>query len=291
MKETKNAVAGAAGPSEREAQFTEEFLKQVVELSEVLDKLRPGTGGAVAMFCQDAYEKGWQARAAVPQSSPSEREATSSGSRSDSSISTSNRIQASSEAGDGLSLPDLLSNVISHVEWVQSHGRMRAAQTSEDKEMNAFNHGRVDAAESILFFYEQEKRQARAAVPAPGREREALQELLEWLENDTLEIMKDTMKMGITFDQRDCQALREQIEKAQKVLADSGATPKEGQMNKYDAFAEQNEDFESLPGHYPEDDGFCFCGAFCETGTRFRQHLQDVANAGRVSREGEPHGD
>jgi hypothetical protein len=57
----------AAGPSEREAQFTEEFLKQVVELSEVLDKLRPGTGGAVAMFCQDAYEKGWQARAAVPQ--------------------------------------------------------------------------------------------------------------------------------------------------------------------------------------------------------------------------------
>jgi hypothetical protein len=50
-------------------------------------------------------------------------------------------------------------------------------------------------------------------------------------------------------------------------------------MNKYDAFAEQNEDFESLPGHHPEDDGFCSCGAFCETGTRFRQHLQDVANA------------
>jgi hypothetical protein len=163
--QTGCVAAGAAGPSEREAQFTEEFLKQVVELSEVLDKLRPGTGGAVAMFCQDAYEKGWQARAAVPQSSPSEREATSSGSRSDSSISTSNRIQASSEAGDGLSLPDLLSNVISHVEWVQSHGRMRAAQTSDDKEMNAFNHGRVDAAESILSFYEQEKRQARAAVP------------------------------------------------------------------------------------------------------------------------------
>jgi hypothetical protein len=189
MKETKNAVAGAAGPSEREAQFTEEFLKQVVELSEVLDKLRPGTGGAVAMFCQDAYEKGWQARAAVPQSSPSEREATSSGSRSDSSISTSNRIQASSEAGDGLSLPDLLSNVISHVEWVQSHGRMRAAQTSDDKEMNAFNHGRVDAAESILSFYEQEKRQARAAVPQAAA---ALnQELLQALEDiaETLDKM------------------------------------------------------------------------------------------------------
>jgi hypothetical protein len=31
--------------------------------------------------------------------------------------------------------------------------------------MNAFNHGRVDAAESILSFYEQEKRQARADVP------------------------------------------------------------------------------------------------------------------------------
>jgi len=52
---------GAAG-SEREA-----FQKKVSELTAVLDKLRPGTGPAIAMFLEDAYEQGWQAaRAAAP---------------------------------------------------------------------------------------------------------------------------------------------------------------------------------------------------------------------------------
>jgi hypothetical protein len=48
--------------------------------------------------------------------------------------------------------------------------------------------------------------------------REALAQLINWLEDDTLEIMKDTRRMGITFDEADCQSLREQIEKAKIVL-------------------------------------------------------------------------
>lgn len=47
---------------------------------------------------------------------------------------------------------------------------------------------------------------------------QALVELIQWLDDDTLEIMKDTIKMGITFDQTDCTLLREQIEKARAVL-------------------------------------------------------------------------
>jgi len=48
--------------SEREA-----FQKKVSELTAFLDKLRPGTGPAIAMFLEDAYEQGWQAaRAAAP---------------------------------------------------------------------------------------------------------------------------------------------------------------------------------------------------------------------------------
>lgn len=64
--------SSAAAGSEREAfQFPEEFLQKLNELSDLLDKFRPGTGPAVALFCQDSYEKGWQAaRAAAP---PNER--------------------------------------------------------------------------------------------------------------------------------------------------------------------------------------------------------------------------
>ena len=28
--------------------------------------------------------------------------------------------------------------------------------------------------------------------------------------------------------------------------------------------------------HHAVDDGFCSCGALCETGTRFREHLREV---------------
>jgi len=56
-----NPPSAAAG-SEREA-----FEKKVSALTAVLDKLRPGTGPAIAMFLEDAYEQGWQAaRAAAP---------------------------------------------------------------------------------------------------------------------------------------------------------------------------------------------------------------------------------
>jgi len=60
--------SSAAAGSERDAfQFPEEFLQKLNELSDLLDKFRPGTGPAVALFCQDSYEKGWQAaRAAAP---------------------------------------------------------------------------------------------------------------------------------------------------------------------------------------------------------------------------------
>jgi len=54
-------AVGAAG-SERKA-----FDQKVAKLTDVLDKLRPGTGPAIRMFLQDAYEQGWQAaRAAAP---------------------------------------------------------------------------------------------------------------------------------------------------------------------------------------------------------------------------------
>jgi hypothetical protein len=46
----------------------------------------------------------------------------------------------------------------------------------------------------------------------------ALGNLISWLEDDTLAIMKDTTKMGITFDHADCARLRAQIERADKVL-------------------------------------------------------------------------
>jgi hypothetical protein len=48
--------------------------------------------------------------------------------------------------------------------------------------------------------------------------KETLGNLLEWLENDTLEIMKDTRTMGITFDSTDCSRLRQQIELAAAAL-------------------------------------------------------------------------
>lgn len=32
-------------------------------------------------------------------------------------------------------------------------------------------------------------------------------------------------------------------------------------------------------GHHPEDDGTCSCGVLCETGTRWREHLQHVREA------------
>lgn len=32
----------------------------------------------------------------------------------------------------------------------------------------------------------------------------------------------------------------------------------------------------SLPNHYPVDDGFCSCGVFCETGTQFKRHLTEL---------------
>lgn len=37
--------------------------------------------------------------------------------------------------------------------------------------------------------------------------------------------------------------------------------------------------------HYPVDDGFCSCGVFCETGTRYRQHVQDCVGALKAERE------
>lgn len=33
---------------------------------------------------------------------------------------------------------------------------------------------------------------------------------------------------------------------------------------------------DELPGHYVVDGGYCSCGVLCETGTRFRQHLEEV---------------
>jgi hypothetical protein len=37
---------------------------------------------------------------------------------------------------------------------------------------------------------------------------------------------------------------------------------------------EQLSDYRNL--HYPIDYGFCSCGKFCETCTRFYKHLQEV---------------
>lgn len=58
-----------------------------------------------------------------------------------------------------------------------------------------------------------------------ARLREALENLIYWLDADTMEIMKDTIKMGLTFDWKDCGLLREQIEKARLALG----SPMEGE--------------------------------------------------------------
>jgi len=50
------------------------------------------------------------------------------------------------------------------------------------------------------------------------------------------------------------------------------------------AKADENkiEEIESLSGHEPVDDGYCSCGALCETGTGFARHLQRVMERGEV---------
>jgi hypothetical protein len=90
---------------------------------------------------------------------------------------------------------------------------MRAAQTSDDKEMNAFNHGRVDAAESILSFYEQEKRQARAAVPqAPALDNLVIDICREtydrfvmggWEPQDAHEMIREMLQSRVVVPQQD----------------------------------------------------------------------------------------
>jgi hypothetical protein len=59
----------------------------------------------------------------------------------------------------------------------------------------------------------------RELAERAARLEKAMTDLIDWLDNDTLEIMKDTMRMGITFDQKDCELLREEIEKARRALA------------------------------------------------------------------------
>lgn len=55
-----------------------------------------------------------------------------------------------------------LKELLDHVEWIKSHGQERVAQTRADKTLNAFNQGRVDAAESLLMFWEDVKKRASA---------------------------------------------------------------------------------------------------------------------------------
>jgi len=53
-----------------------------------------------------------------------------------------------------------LHEVRKHVEWVKEQGQLRVSQTRDSVELNAFNQGRVDAAESILMFWDGFRRQA-----------------------------------------------------------------------------------------------------------------------------------
>jgi hypothetical protein len=42
--------------------------------------------------------------------------------------------------------------VLEHVRWIESHGKVRMEQSKTEKDLHAFNAGRVDAAESIIIF-------------------------------------------------------------------------------------------------------------------------------------------
>jgi hypothetical protein len=47
----------------------------------------------------------------------------------------------------------LLRELLAHIQLMNEHGRLRVSQTRDSVELNAFNQGRVDAAESMQVFY------------------------------------------------------------------------------------------------------------------------------------------
>ena len=65
------------------------------------------------------------------------------------------------------------------------------------------------------------------------------------------------------------------LRKSIVVFLNGGVMPENSEPNRDEKVPERLSDYRNL--HYPIDCGFCSCGVFCETGTRFRQHLQDVA--------------
>lgn len=54
--------------------------------------------------------------------------------------------------------------VMEHVQWMKDHGNVRISQTRDSVELNAFNQGRVDAAESLFAFYEDLAKQGKAEL-------------------------------------------------------------------------------------------------------------------------------
>jgi hypothetical protein len=120
---------------------------------------------------------------------------------------------------EGMLHPPLLHGDEKHQEWLKAElraqipsliERLRSALEAMLADMQKDYEG-MRHFQRAFIAADQENTKLRGLLPA-------FHALVEWLRDDTLEIMKDTMTMGITFDQADSSKLRAQIEIAESAI-------------------------------------------------------------------------